>query len=233
MLKRLGLDHYRCYFLASRLKCIVLDCDYAKGPERLFPAASNDAEDAVNYVLAHPGEFDTSRVSVGGSSAGGSLSLAMSMHFGRDRIKACFALYPLTKVVLMKNYVEDKPVLNRNYRSGLVISYTLMKAFVELYDLDDEKIKDFRVSPIYGDISRLPDHVLVACGDGDTLHVDGDIFVQKVHDEGTPAQRANSRFLSVPDEAHEFNNFPITPESAAWRDRVYSAAVETLQAAHK
>ncbi|WFD35305.1 hypothetical protein MCUN1_002156 [Malassezia cuniculi] len=233
LLKRLGLDHYRCYVIASRLKCVVLDCDYAKGPERLFPAASDDAEDALNYVFARPDKFDTSRVSVGGSSAGGSLALAMSMLFGRERIKACFALYPPTKWVSPKDYDEDKPMLNPRFNSGLVLSNSAMKVFMDLYEITEDRYRDFRVSPIYGDLSRLPDHVLVACGDADTLHADGDRFVEKVHAHGTAAQRANTRFLSIPDEAHEFNNFPVHPNSIEWRDRLYNAAVETLSAAHR
>lgn len=232
LLKRIGLDHYRCYYLASRLKCVVFDCDYAKGPERLFPSATDDAEDAIYYVLARPESFDVSRISVGGSSAGGCIALVMSALFGRDRIKGCFSLYPVTKMVPIKSMDEDKPQLNSKWRSGLVISNALFSAFINAYFRSDSEFNDQRASPILLDVSRLPDNVLVACGDADTLYVDGKRMVEKIHSQGSDAQRTHTRFLSIPGEAHEFNNFPIVQESAEWRDRLYDAAVECLRPVH-
>ena|ERR1700761_5027410 len=65
----LGTDTEFCALLASRVGCIVLDCDYRKAPEYPFPAAYEDAQDIVTHVASHSSSFDAGRLTMGGFSA--------------------------------------------------------------------------------------------------------------------------------------------------------------------
>lgn len=74
----------------------VIDCSYRMAPENPFPAALNDVEDAVKYVLSRPEEYDASHFSIGGFSAGGNLSLAASAClFPSDNFRSLIAFYPV------------------------------------------------------------------------------------------------------------------------------------------
>ncbi|KAJ6086464.1 CAZyme family CE10 [Penicillium canescens] len=50
-------------------------------PEHPFPAALNDAEDAVNSVIARPEEYNLTRLSIPGFTADANLALAASANF--------------------------------------------------------------------------------------------------------------------------------------------------------
>ena len=66
--------------------CVVVDVDYRLAPEYRFPIPVEDSWTALVYVSQH-GEavgVDTSRISIGGWSAGGHLSAVLSQR-ARDR----------------------------------------------------------------------------------------------------------------------------------------------------
>jgi len=85
----------------------LLDCDYAKSPEWPCPADTEDARDAIDYVLAHPEKYDASKLTLGGFSAGATIALGLSVTMGKEArekagsksfehpIKAVFAAYPV------------------------------------------------------------------------------------------------------------------------------------------
>lgn len=72
--------------------------DYSKSPEKPWPAPTLDADAAVLWAYSHAAEngWDSSRISIGGSSAGGNLALiACTAGTQRDRIRAVAAFYPV------------------------------------------------------------------------------------------------------------------------------------------
>ena len=65
-----------CRRLAQLANCAVISVDYRLAPEHKFPAASNDAWDALRWLTVEAGTLglDASRLAVGGDSAGGTLA---------------------------------------------------------------------------------------------------------------------------------------------------------------
>ena len=228
VLKRLGLDSYMLSTFAKRLNAVVLDCDYRKGPEHKFPAAHNDCEDAVAYVLAHPDKYDVTRLTLGGSSAGGTMALAAAATFS-PKVKGVFALYPSTEIVPAEKVATTKIPPNKKYVSGVYLVPWLVRLFLRAYSRSDEDLKDARFSPYYGDVARLPNHILLACGDGDTLYNDSRQFYDKIQRQGSAVQKRGTDFMSIPDQSHEFNNMPRTPATIAWRDKLYDAAIAHIE----
>jgi len=73
-------DHImRGYALAAN--CAVVGPDYALSPEAPFPQALEECAAVVRWVAAHGAEWglDTSRIVVGGDSAGGNLAVATAL----------------------------------------------------------------------------------------------------------------------------------------------------------
>src|SRR5512135_1093442 len=55
-----------CRYLADEVPCVVLSLDYRRAPEHPFPAAVEDAVDALAWVREHAGELgiDPARVAI-------------------------------------------------------------------------------------------------------------------------------------------------------------------------
>lgn len=232
VLMRLGLDRYMLSLFAKRLNATVIDAAYRRAPWYRFPSAQDDCEDATAYVFANPSLYDSSRVTLGGSSAGGCMALVTAATFGPSKIKGVFSLYPVTRMERHAEMKKHKVQLNKKFHSGIVIPAWIMSFFVLAYANGDEaELNDVRFSPFKESVSKFPEHILLACGDADTLYGDGKVLIEKIHREGSEGQKKNTEFLSIPDEAHEFNNFPQSPHSVEWRDKLYEAAIAKLQAA--
>jgi alpha/beta hydrolase fold len=70
------------------------------GARNPFPAALNDVEDVVKWVLEQRDEFDRNRLAISGFSAGGTLALvAASTSFPKGTFRSVLAFYPLTNLV--------------------------------------------------------------------------------------------------------------------------------------
>ena len=73
-------DHM-CRYLAGHSGVVVASVDYRLAPEHKFPAAYDDALAAMRWVMSAPDDLniDASRLAIGGDSAGGNLSAAVTL----------------------------------------------------------------------------------------------------------------------------------------------------------
>lgn len=95
-LDTLGSDSPFCKRVADQVHCVVLDLDYAKAPERPWPASSEDVV-AVARWLSQGGAkehgWDGSRIAVSGFSSGGCLALLAASQLDGE-LKHCVCFYP-------------------------------------------------------------------------------------------------------------------------------------------
>lgn len=217
-----GTDRDLCARIAHGTGAVVLDCDYRKGPEYPHPAAAEDAVDAVLYVHANPAQFDTSRVSVGGASAGGCIALLTCAYLGRERVHAATCLYPCTTIT---RSIGIPPPLKDNYRCGIVLPPSETKLIRECYTMPGDDLQDPLLSPLFAPATQFPDHIFTLVGDSDTLYGDSKLFYDKIKSEGSPAQQKNVEFIVVKDVAHAFNLLSRTNEDFVDTDAAYSAIV--------
>jgi acetyl esterase len=81
----LAVADARCAELCERLDAVIVSVDYRLAPEHPFPAAVEDAYTVTQWVARGDGpDVDTTRVAVGGSSAGATLAAAVTL-MARDR----------------------------------------------------------------------------------------------------------------------------------------------------
>ena len=71
-------DDAWCRFLAANANVYVLNTDYALAPHKRFPTPVEQFYDVVQWASAPERDWDGTRLCVGGQSAGGNLSAAVS-----------------------------------------------------------------------------------------------------------------------------------------------------------
>jgi acetyl esterase len=99
-----GLDmvDQTCRILANESRCVTVSVDYRLAPKHKFPAAPEDCYGAVKWTVANAAALgcDTSRLAVGGTSAGGTLATVIAMMArdrGGPRIAFQLLIYPATQ----------------------------------------------------------------------------------------------------------------------------------------
>lgn len=91
-----GSDHI-CRRLAADSRCAVVAVEYRLAPEHPYPAALDDAEAALQWVLAESARLglDSTRLAVGGDSAGGNLAAALVQRVhAATPLRAQLLIYP-------------------------------------------------------------------------------------------------------------------------------------------
>lgn len=175
--------------LANRGRCVVVSVGYRLAPEARFPAAVDDALAATAWVAAHPAEVraDTTRLAVGGDSAGGNLA-AVTCVLARDAGGPAIALqllvYPATDLRL------EQPSVAAN-GDGYLLTAEGMRWFRAHYLGDGDgdgggDPADWRASPLLApDLSGLaPAAVITAAYD--PLRDEGEAYAARLRAAGVP-----------------------------------------------
>ncbi len=84
--KLMEMDDARCLRFAQEANCVVVSVDYRVAPENPYPAPLEDCYAVLKWFSANAKEYgvDKTRIAVAGGSAGGGLTIAVSL-LARDR----------------------------------------------------------------------------------------------------------------------------------------------------
>tara|TARA_R110000782_G_scaffold13999_17_gene41593 strand:- start:21935 stop:23200 length:1266 start_codon:yes stop_codon:yes gene_type:complete len=158
--------------LADEAGVMIISTDYRLAPENPYPASWNDAEDAYYWALENAGRLngDTSRICVGGDSAGGNMSVVVTAraHKAGKPKPACQLLY----YAAVDN--RSVPIMRIHYASARLFwngfgldepftNYVHQRVFPEM-DLSQPEI-----SPILADNFTIMPPTLVAAAGFDPL----------------------------------------------------------------
>ncbi|KAF4544898.1 Esterase lipase [Lasiodiplodia theobromae] len=154
MLPLHGSDDYFCTLIAAKTPYTVLDIQYRLAPEHPFPAAVNDAEDALKYVLANPTLYDARRLAVSGFSAGANLAIVVAGALPASfppgtSIGTCIAFYPGTDMTI------DPGEKKAPDPTGKAIPPWFARLINECYIPPDVSASDPRISPCYADLANF------------------------------------------------------------------------------
>ncbi len=132
-----------CRRFANATNCRVISVDYRMAPEHVFPAAVDDCFTVTKYLFDNAAALgvDTSKVAVGGDSAGGNLAAVMAL-MARDGTLPPLAfqllIYPATDMMMTT-------VSSTTIGPGVPLTSATMKWFIDHYAKGHET--DWRASP--------------------------------------------------------------------------------------
>jgi acetyl esterase/lipase len=145
-----ALDDVRNRELADALHVAVVSVDYRLAPEHPWPAAPDDCATAALWLAENASaRFGTSRLAIGGRSAGATLAVATLL-----RLRGSSAIGGFTCAALQFGTYD----LSARTPAGRRIAD---EYFIQAYagHQEDRTIPD--ISPIYGDLRGLPPALLV------------------------------------------------------------------------
>jgi acetyl esterase len=174
-----------CRVLCRHSGAHVVAFDYRLSPEHPFPAAVEDALEALRWAQANAASLgaDPARVGVAGDSAGGNLAAVVSQLASRDEGPA-----PSLQVLIYP--VVDFTTRRRSrelFGEGFLLSNREMDWFEDNY-LGPERAKagDPRASPLLADdLSGLPPALIVTAA-FDPLRDEGEEYARALREAGTP-----------------------------------------------
>ena len=181
-------DDVNCYALAEHVGCTIVSVDYRLAPEATYKEAVTDCFAGLNWLVDNAGALgiDTSRIAIGGASAGGGLSAGLAL-YNRDHNGPDLALQLL--IYPMLDDTHDTP-------SGRAITHekvwnrdVSLKAW-KMY-LGDEHGSD-DVSPYAAaarakDLSGLPP-AFVTVGTADLFRDEDIDYAQRLMAAGVPTE---------------------------------------------
>lgn len=186
-----------CRSLATLTPCYVLHVAYRLAPEYRFPYAVNDAHDAYHWLLTQgiSHGLDTTRIAVGGDSAGGTLATGIAIMVrdeGWQPPVFQVLLYPCTSVW------QDTDSHQRLAKGYLLEADTLQWMF-KLYLRSDADRTDWRFAPLETqDLSKLaPAYFVLA--EYDPLLDEGKIYAERLQAGGV-----DTRVKVYPGMVHDF-----------------------------
>jgi acetyl esterase len=167
-----------CRALTNAAGCIVVSVNYRHAPEHRFPAAAEDAYDATFWVAEHAQTFrgDPSRVSVGGTSAGGNLAAVVAL-MARDRGKPRI-IHQLLSVPITDYRFDTRSYLDN--ADGYGLTRNAMQWFWQHYLGPDGDGSHPYVSPLRADDLRGLPPALILTAEYDPLRDEGEAYAQRL-----------------------------------------------------
>lgn len=177
-----------CQQLAAQGEVMVLALNYQLAPEHPFPAALQDCIHAVRMAKEKATDWgaDSSRISIGGDSAGGNLALTTTLSFlqnGTSPLHSLLLFYPVVSAW------NDHSASWQAYQQGTALDGSIMEAFNRAYAQGQERHP--LVSPSMASdtlLAQLPKLLLVAA-ERDILCTQGETFIGRIRQLGVDARR--------------------------------------------
>jgi acetyl esterase len=213
-----------CRQIAQRARCAVIALDYRLAPEHPFPAAQEDTWAALRALPALPRQLglDTSRLAIGGDSAGGTLA-AVGALMARD------AGMPLALQVLITpgTGAHADTASHKLFAQGFLIEAATIDWFFD-HTIAYHHRRDWRFAPL-----ETPDleGVAPAClvlAECDPLVDEGLAYADRLRMAGVPVHLELSRGVT-----HDFIKMGrVLPEASQALDAVAAALTQAFNPEH-
>jgi acetyl esterase/lipase len=189
--------------LADALGVAVVSVDYRLAPEHPWPAAPDDCETAALWLAEHAEDrFGTTKISIGGFSAGATLAMTTLLRLRDQGIAA------VDSAVLQFGTYD----LSARTPAGRLIAD---EYFLDAYAGTASNRTHPDLSPIYADLAGLPP-VLMVVGDTDILLQDNLAMAARLSASGVDVD-----LRIYPESPHGFTAHP-TPMARAALDHIES-----------
>lgn len=179
-----------CRYLVSDGGFAVVSVDYRLAPEHPFPAGPDDCLAALRWIADHGDELgvDTSRLAVGGDSAGGNLAAVTALR-ARDEGGPALTFQLLVYPVVDLTPTLDHPVYPSMTENavGYFLSMNDMLFFGECYVAQEADRRVSMASPILSEsLADLPPALVMTC-EFDPLRDQGESYAKALSNAGVQA----------------------------------------------
>lgn len=172
--------------LANAASAVVVNVEYRRAPEDIYPAAFDDCAAVTAWVAANADELgaDTSRLAVGGDSAGGNLAAAVALH-ARDAgtdIAGQLLIYPATNLAdpATQSYADNG--------EGYLLTSNWMDWFIDQYLPEPAQRSEPFASPaLAADLSGVAPAMVITAG-YDPLRDDGAAYAESLEAAGVDVE---------------------------------------------
>jgi acetyl esterase/lipase len=158
-----------CALLSERTHAVVVSISYRFAPKNIYPAAHDDVDDIVSYLIAHASDLgaDPDLLTVGGSSVGGGLALSASQclarQSGQTKVPLAFVgFYPTLSF-------QVPPAVKSASHAFDPLSFLLPLFDVYAGTRRQEHVQDARLHPILAAKETLPKNILIIAVENDGL----------------------------------------------------------------
>jgi acetyl esterase len=172
--------------ICAGLPAVVISVDYRLAPEHPWPAATDDALSALQWVVDRAGELggDPGSVVVGGDSAGGNIaaSVVQTARAARLPVAAQLLVYPALDLDVERS--DHYPSL-KEYAEGYALPPENLRIAVEQY-VPAGDLADPRISPVrHDDLAGLPPTV-VSVAECDPVRDHGRVYADNLRQASVP-----------------------------------------------
>ena len=210
-----------CRRLALKADAVVVSVDYRLAPEHPFPAAVDDAWDAVNWCARNCDslQVDPNRIVVAGDSAGGTLSAAVALQ-ARDAAGPKIALQVLIYPATDLTRESDSYVRNAQ---GYMLTANALRWFADRYLPDRGQRSDWRASPLLHPSLRGVAPALVIAAEHDPLVDEDEAYAERLRSEGVETE-----YVCYPGMLHPFFTLGGVIDEAARAEDLIAERVRGL-----
>ncbi len=187
-----------CRTICRDAGIVVASVVYRLAPEHKFPAGLDDMIAVARWIAVNGRNagIDTSRLAIGGDSAGGNLAAAASQALGGAggvTFKFQVLVYPVTDLTCAQRSYTD-------LGTGYPLTKERMQNYIKLYLQDPSKqITDVRASPLLAtSLEGQPPAFVIVAG-LDPLVDEGLAYARRLREAGIEAETHE-----VPDHPHGF-----------------------------
>lgn len=201
------------YPMAVALNISIVSVDYRLAPEHPFPAALEDAYDALLWVAQEAGQLGGNKenISIGGSSAGGTIAASLA-HLARDK----------QEVVLQHQYLLYPPMDHRLLTPSMQtladapMQTKAAASFMWKYYLahHHEAPLPYAVPYLQSNFKNLPPTTLIVA-EFDPLKDEAKQYVDKLKEAQVP-----TTFFEVKGATHVFDFFPTAMAHDFWQEQL-------------